>query len=97
VNPATASCATACFGAARDPARRRARGALVVRRRRTPRTEPSRETPIRGPCRAARFAACCAAGPWRLDGCTLYVTLEPCAMCASHRPGAGTRLVIGRD
>ena len=19
---------------------------------------------------------------WRLDGCTLYVTLEPCAMCA---------------
>jgi tRNA(adenine34) deaminase len=22
------------------------------------------------------------AGSWRLDGCTLYVTLEPCAMCA---------------
>lgn len=21
-------------------------------------------------------------GDWRLDGCTLYVTLEPCAMCA---------------
>ena len=21
-------------------------------------------------------------GTWRLDGCTLYVTLEPCAMCA---------------
>jgi tRNA(adenine34) deaminase len=21
-------------------------------------------------------------GQWRLDGCTLYVTLEPCAMCA---------------
>ena len=21
-------------------------------------------------------------GAWRLDGCTLYVTLEPCAMCA---------------
>ena len=21
-------------------------------------------------------------GSWRLDGCTLYVTLEPCAMCA---------------
>jgi tRNA(adenine34) deaminase len=21
-------------------------------------------------------------GRWRLDGCTLYVTLEPCAMCA---------------
>ena len=24
-----------------------------------------------------------AAGGWRLDGCTLYVTLEPCAMCAA--------------
>lgn len=28
-------------------------------------------------------------GRWRLDGCTIYVTLEPCAMCA----GA---LVLGR-
>ncbi len=26
--------------------------------------------------------ACKALGNWRLDGCTLYVTLEPCAMCA---------------
>ena len=23
-----------------------------------------------------------ALGSWRLDGCVLYVTLEPCAMCA---------------
>jgi tRNA(adenine34) deaminase len=23
-----------------------------------------------------------ASGSWRLDGCTLFVTLEPCAMCA---------------
>ncbi len=23
-----------------------------------------------------------ALGSWRLDGCTLYVTLEPCTMCA---------------
>jgi tRNA(adenine34) deaminase len=27
-------------------------------------------------------AACRALGRWRLDDCTLYVTLEPCAMCA---------------
>ncbi len=27
-------------------------------------------------------AACEALGSWRLDGCTMYVTLEPCPMCA---------------
>jgi tRNA(adenine34) deaminase len=27
-------------------------------------------------------AAAAAAGSWRLDGCSLVVTLEPCAMCA---------------
>ena len=27
-------------------------------------------------------AACKKLGGWRLFGCTLYVTLEPCAMCA---------------
>ena len=27
-------------------------------------------------------AASAALGRWRLDDCTLYVTLEPCAMCA---------------
>ncbi len=27
-------------------------------------------------------AAAAALGRWRLEGCTLYVTLEPCAMCA---------------
>jgi tRNA(adenine34) deaminase len=26
--------------------------------------------------------AAAARGSWRLSGCTLYVTLEPCAMCA---------------
>ncbi len=27
-------------------------------------------------------AACRQLGGWRLSGCTLYVTLEPCPMCA---------------
>ena len=27
-------------------------------------------------------AACREVGDWRLTGCTLYVTLEPCCMCA---------------
>lgn len=27
-------------------------------------------------------SAAAAAGSWRLDGCTLIVTLEPCTMCA---------------
>src|SRR4029079_15374057 len=27
-------------------------------------------------------AAAAASGQWRLDGCTLVVTLEPCTMCA---------------
>lgn len=30
----------------------------------------------------ALTAAAAALNSWRLSGCTLYVTLEPCAMCA---------------
>ena len=32
-------------------------------------------------CEAIEMA-CRAKGDWRLDRCTLYVTLEPCPMCA---------------
>jgi tRNA(adenine34) deaminase len=37
-------------------------------------------------------------GTWRLDGCTLYVTLEPCTMCAGAivQSRIGT-LVYGAD
>lgn len=41
-------------------------------------------------------AACRARGAWRLEGVTLYVTLEPCAMCAGALVQARlTRLVFG--
>lgn len=37
-------------------------------------------------------------GSWRLDGCTLYVTLEPCVMCAGAVVLARLpRLVFGAD
>ena len=39
-----------------------------------------------------------ALGSWRLDGCTLYVTLEPCTMCAGALVLARLpRLVFGAD
>jgi tRNA(adenine34) deaminase len=41
-------------------------------------------------------AASAALGSWRLSGCTLYVTLEPCAMCAGAIVlGRLDRLVFG--
>lgn len=45
--------------------------------------------------RALRQAAA-TAGTWRLDGCTLVVTLEPCLMCAGAMVLARVpRLVLG--
>ena len=41
-------------------------------------------------------AAAGALGTWRLDGCTLVVTLEPCPMCAGAIVGSRiARLVYG--
>ena len=41
-------------------------------------------------------AAASAKGQWRLDGCTLVVTLEPCAMCAGAIVGSRLdRVVFG--
>ena len=46
---------------------------------------------------ALRMAAA-ALGSWRLEGCTLVVTLEPCTMCAGALVHARVgRLVYGAD
>jgi tRNA(adenine34) deaminase len=43
-------------------------------------------------------AAAAARGEWRLTGCTLVVTLEPCTMCAGAVTAARLdRLVFGAD
>ena len=39
-------------------------------------------------------AACIAVGDWRLDDCTIYVTLEPCPMCAGAIINARIREVV---
>jgi tRNA(adenine34) deaminase len=38
--------------------------------------------------------AAAATGSWRLDGCTLVATLEPCAMCAGAVHSARIRRVV---
>jgi len=42
---------------------------------------------------ALRLAAA-ARGEWRLDGCTLVVTLEPCTMCAGAAVLARVRRIV---
>ena len=39
-------------------------------------------------------AAAEALGSWRLEGCTLYATLEPCAMCAGAAVLARVREIV---
>ena len=44
----------------------------------------------------ALAAAAQVVGDWRLEGCTMYVTLEPCAMCAGALVNSRVeRLVFG--
>ena len=61
-------------------------GAVVVRDGAVVATTANRTIRDRDPTAHAEVlalrAAAAALGRWRLDGCTLYVTLEPCAMCA---------------
>lgn len=55
------------------------------------RREADRDPTAHAEVVALRQAAA-AAGRWRLDGCTLVVTLEPCTMCA----GAAVAARVGR-
>ena len=66
------------------------RNGLVVARRHNER-ELTNDPTAHAEVLAVRDAAA-ASGTWRLDDCTLYVTLEPCTMCA----GALWNARIGR-
>lgn len=61
-------------------------GALVVRGQRVVGRGWNQRELLQDPTAHAEMIALTAAaqalGHWRLEGCTLYVTLEPCLMCA---------------
>ena len=61
-------------------------GAVVVRDGEIVARAHNRRELDQDPAAHAEFAALCAAaqtlGRWRLSDCTVYVTLEPCCMCA---------------
>lgn len=60
-------------------------GAIIARA--TNRREADQDPTAHAEVLALRAAAA-AKGTWRLDDCTLIVTLEPCAMCAGAIVGA---------
>jgi len=61
-------------------------GAVIVEQDRIIGRGSNQTESLRDPTAHAEMIAITAAaetlGSWRLDGCSLYVTLEPCAMCA---------------
>ena len=77
-------------------------GAVVVRggkilgvgcNQRETKNDPVAHAEIQAIRRAARRL-----GAWRLEGCTLYVTMEPCAMCAGACVNARiAKIVYGCD
>lgn len=75
-------------------------GAVVVRDGRVIARARNRREVLRDPTAHAEMEALRQAarvvGGWRLSGCTLYVTLEPCVMCAGALVQARLpRLVYG--
>ena len=61
-------------------------GAVIVHEGRVIARAHNQREQLRDPTAHAEMIAITQAaesrGSWRLDGCTLYVTLEPCPMCA---------------
>jgi tRNA(adenine34) deaminase len=61
-------------------------GVVIVREGRVIARAHNQREQLRDPTAHAEMVAitqaAAALGSWRLDGCTLYVTLEPCPMCA---------------
>ena len=61
-------------------------GAVIVHENRVIASAHNQRESLRDPTAHAEMIAITQAaeaiGGWRLDGCTLYVTLEPCPMCA---------------
>jgi tRNA(adenine34) deaminase len=78
-------------------------GAVIVHgERRVIASGHNRREQLRDPTAHAEMLAitqaCEALGSWRLDDCTLYVTLEPCPMCAGAIVQARIpRVVYGAD
>ena len=75
-------------------------GAVVVREGQIVARAHNRREQMRDPTAHAEIdalrQAARALGGWRLSGCTLYVTLEPCVMCAGALVQARvSRLVYG--
>ena len=75
-------------------------GAVVVREGRLLGRGRNRREALQDPTHHAEIEAlreaARAAGTWRLDGATLYATLEPCPMCAGAAVNARlSRVVFG--
>ena len=73
-------------------------GAVIVHGERIVASAHNQREQLRDPTAHAEMIAITQAaqalGSWRLEGCTLYVTLEPCPMCAGAIVQARIPLVV---
>ena len=73
-------------------------GAVIVHDGRVVASAHNQREQLRDPTAHAEMIAITQAaqalGSWRLEGCTLYVTLEPCPMCAGAIVQARLPLVV---